>query len=508
MTIPGGRAELAVQPLGRAGRSGREHRGLQGGAAVRPRRQRYDPGAPQGPGAGPAGGSPGRRRAGGDLVRAPGPAGQPARGGHEAGRTADRGDGTGPTDPARHQAVAGCRRSAGSTRRNSAADSSRVAGQPRTEPRTTTPAQGTKSRARQRPPKARRAGLNSARPRHEEPGSTAPAQGTKSRAQQRPPKARRAGLKRLIGRRYPARVPETPAFVVRPDLDEATSIPLRHFIVCGDSPLAYRLIGELRYEVRRARDRDRAAAGSVWVERIAEMPWVDLVVSDRLDNAAFSAARIESGRRARPGRPGRRGNVDAALLAQEINPDLRIVIRMFNYSLGERISALLNNCVVLSAAAIAAPAFVAAALDDAATAPIAVADRTVVGIRRERTRPADVICRARRHGSARYRARGAARRADERADLVLAEVEADRRRPGHAAAPATSALLPLIFGPPAARGPRRASWSSSSVGTARARLGRRASAWARRGVRRAHHRADRQRRPGRRPVGQGRPHRC
>ena len=80
-------------------------------------------------------------------------------------------------------------------------------------------------------------------------------------------------------------------------------------------------------------------------------------------------------------------NVEAALLAQEINPDLRIVIRMFNLSLGERMSALLNNCAVLSAAAIAAPAFVAAALDEAATAADQDRRSDGGGVRRDR-RPA------------------------------------------------------------------------------------------------------------------------
>ena len=96
---------------------------------------------------------------------------------------------------------------------------------------------------------------------------------------------------------------------------------------------------------------------------------------------------------------------------------------MFKLSLGERISALLNNCVVLSAAAIAAPAFVAAALDEAATPPITVGDRTVVGILRDRTRAEDVLA-----GLAVMGPRGTVPEvlpadADERADLVLARAK-------------------------------------------------------------------------------------
>jgi Trk K+ transport system NAD-binding subunit len=80
------------------------------------------------------------------------------------------------------------------------------------------------------------------------------------------------------------------------------------------------------------------------------------------------------------------------LAAQDIRPDLRIVIRMSNRGLGERMSQLLNNCVTLSAAAIAAPAFVTAALGEAATAPMTVAARTIVAIRlRNGGRPNSVV---------------------------------------------------------------------------------------------------------------------
>ena len=56
------------------------------------------------------------------------------------------------------------------------------------------------------------------------------------------------------------------------------------------------------------------------------------------------------------------GNLQAALAAHDINPGLRIVLRMFNVEFGSRLEALFHNGTVLSSSAIAAPAFVAAAL--------------------------------------------------------------------------------------------------------------------------------------------------
>ena len=55
------------------------------------------------------------------------------------------------------------------------------------------------------------------------------------------------------------------------------------------------------------------------------------------------------------------GNMHAALAAQELNPGLRLVIRMFNRRLGERIEHMFDDCTVLSSSAIAAPFFVDAA---------------------------------------------------------------------------------------------------------------------------------------------------
>jgi Trk K+ transport system NAD-binding subunit len=56
------------------------------------------------------------------------------------------------------------------------------------------------------------------------------------------------------------------------------------------------------------------------------------------------------------------GNLQAALAAREVNPDVRVVMRMFSAELAERASRLLPNSRVLSASREAAPYFAADAL--------------------------------------------------------------------------------------------------------------------------------------------------
>jgi Trk K+ transport system NAD-binding subunit len=58
------------------------------------------------------------------------------------------------------------------------------------------------------------------------------------------------------------------------------------------------------------------------------------------------------------------GNIHAALAAQDLNPKLRLVVRMFNLRLGRRIDGLFDDCTILSASTIAAPFFVNAAIGD------------------------------------------------------------------------------------------------------------------------------------------------
>jgi Trk K+ transport system NAD-binding subunit len=175
------------------------------------------------------------------------------------------------------------------------------------------------------------------------------------------------------------------------DLGEETNDP-RNFIVCGANPMAFRLADELttRYDVRVTAILPPAGK-DVWNHRIRRLAQVEVVDADRLDADAFERAGLAEAAAIGLIESDDGGNIDAALLAQEINPEVRIVIRMFNLPLGERVAKLLNDCVVLSAAEIAAPVFVRAALDDSTT-PVTIAGQRFVATRRDLVkRPEDIV---------------------------------------------------------------------------------------------------------------------
>src|SRR5262249_21165700 len=126
--------------------------------------------------------------------------------------------------------------------------------------------------------------------------------------------------------------------------------------------------------------------------QIARLSGVRLVEAEHLTVETFRRARVASATAlALVGRDDV-GNVDAALLAQQVNPHLRLVIRMFNMSLGHHIRGLFRNCRVLSDAAIAAPAFVASGLGEVAPSYIRLPGQTLYVARRADVSPSEVVC--------------------------------------------------------------------------------------------------------------------
>ena len=73
-----------------------------------------------------------------------------------------------------------------------------------------------------------------------------------------------------------------------------------------------------------------------------------------------------------------------ALVIEELAPGLRIVIEMTNPQLGGRLTELVGDCTLLSAAELAAPAFVAAALATADTQTFEIGGRMVAAGPRDR----------------------------------------------------------------------------------------------------------------------------
>lgn len=136
-----------------------------------------------------------------------------------------------------------------------------------------------------------------------------------------------------------------------------------HYIVCGANSLAYRLVAELveHYEVPVVAivpDRERGHA-----PRIEQIPGVTAVVAfGSVTDEALRAVNVGAARGIALVDGDDQSNIHTALAAQGRNPELRIVLRMFNQRLGEQMEKLLRNCTALSGSATAAPAFANAAL--------------------------------------------------------------------------------------------------------------------------------------------------
>jgi Trk K+ transport system NAD-binding subunit len=168
--------------------------------------------------------------------------------------------------------------------------------------------------------------------------------------------------------------------------------PRRHLVVCGDDPLTYRLVDELvtgyRAEVTVIMPNRRRNQGP----QISRLSMVRIVESERLDGDAFRRAQLATASGLALVQQDDVGNINAALQAQEINPGVRLVIRMFNMSLGNGIRQLFPDCAVLSDASMAAPAFVAAALGEVDPLHVRLPGRTLYVTRRADVRPQDVMC--------------------------------------------------------------------------------------------------------------------
>ncbi|MDT5036219.1 MAG: hypothetical protein QOE03_1404 [Micromonosporaceae bacterium] len=166
----------------------------------------------------------------------------------------------------------------------------------------------------------------------------------------------------------------------------------RQLIVCGDDPLAFRLVDELvgRYRVRVTVLLESRRHGHG--PRIARLPEVRVIEVARLDADAFRLAGIASADAVALVHQDDVGNINAALQVQELNPKPRLVIRMFNMSLGGAVRQLLPDCRVLSDAAMAAPSFVSAALGEVAPVHVRLPGRTLHVARRTEVAESDIVC--------------------------------------------------------------------------------------------------------------------
>jgi Trk K+ transport system NAD-binding subunit len=165
-----------------------------------------------------------------------------------------------------------------------------------------------------------------------------------------------------------------------------------HFVVCGDDSLASRMVEELTVRYGEQVTVILPAAQRNHGPIMARLPGVRLIERAELDSQAFLAADLPSARALALLRQDDLGNFHAALRAQELNPDLRLVVAIFNTSLGERIRTFFTDCAVLSESSMAAPSFVAAALGEPTPSHVRLAGRTLYVARRGGAGTGHVIC--------------------------------------------------------------------------------------------------------------------
>ncbi|WP_431973023.1 NAD-binding protein [Micromonospora haikouensis] len=196
-----------------------------------------------------------------------------------------------------------------------------------------------------------------------------------------------------------------------------------HYVVCGSDPLAYWVVRAL---LATELDSGRARITLVVPERRRsdgpdgrDVPGLHVVRADRLDEATFRRAGLTGADGLALLHQDDVGNMHAALCAQEVEPRLRLVVRMFNTSLANGLRQLFPDSAVLSDASMAAPAFVAAALGEVAPTHFRHGGRTLYVARRADVREKDVVCGV---ADTRDAARPQILPADEStADVVLAE---------------------------------------------------------------------------------------
>ncbi|MCX4469722.1 NAD-binding protein [Micromonospora sp. NBC_01655] len=196
-----------------------------------------------------------------------------------------------------------------------------------------------------------------------------------------------------------------------------------HYVVCGADPLAYWVVRAL---LATELDTGRVRITLVVPERRRsegpdgrDVDGIQVVRADRLDEATFRRAGLAGADGLALLHQDDVGNMHAALCAQEVEPRLRLVVRMFNTSLANGLRQLFPDSAVLSDASMAAPAFVAAALGEVAPTHFRHGGRTLYVARRVDVRPQDVVCGVADTGDP---ARARVLPADETtADVVLAE---------------------------------------------------------------------------------------
>jgi Trk K+ transport system NAD-binding subunit len=168
--------------------------------------------------------------------------------------------------------------------------------------------------------------------------------------------------------------------------------PGDHIILCGANALASRMTEEITARYGLAVTVIVPSADGIHSARMAAMPGVRVLEHAELTTEAFIAAGLPAARGLAIVHQDDLGNFHAALRAQELTPNVRLVIAIFNAGLGERIRTFFADCAVLSESQMAAPSMIAAALGEPAPSHVRMASRTMYVARREDVGAGHIIC--------------------------------------------------------------------------------------------------------------------
>ena len=146
-------------------------------------------------------------------------------------------------------------------------------------------------------------------------------------------------------------------------------------IVCGLGHLGLQTVEELKLRDETVTAITASADQGLETERLQD---VRVIVGDCRRESVLRQAGIETAVAIVLTGDDDLANLQGALAAHDLNPDIRIVSRMFDAELGARIQALLGDAVTLSSSALAAPGFVGAALDGEGGSRFELAGRQLV----------------------------------------------------------------------------------------------------------------------------------
>jgi Trk K+ transport system NAD-binding subunit len=173
---------------------------------------------------------------------------------------------------------------------------------------------------------------------------------------------------------------------------EPTAQPEDHVIIGGANALTARMAEELTARYGLTVTVIVPSAATPTARRMAALADVRILEHAELDADAFLAAGLPTASGLAILHQDDLGNFHAALRAQEIRPDIRMVVAISNAALGYRIQRFFADCAVLSEAQMAAPSLVAAALGEPAPSHVRLGNRTLYVARREDVGAGLIVC--------------------------------------------------------------------------------------------------------------------